>query len=66
MPQLYQTEVSTVSDYQDLRAAQPDAIIPAVGEPWVSDGSGSLKIYARNGENQTGWYYIAGDIFVLD
>jgi hypothetical protein len=67
MPQLYQTEVATVADYQALREAQPDAIIPAVGEPWVADGhTGALMIYARDGEGRTGWYHQAGDVFIPD
>ncbi len=66
MPQLYTTEVATPAEYAKLRADNPDAIIPAPGEPWVMDKNNGLKTYARDGQGNTGWYYTATDLFVPD
>lgn len=64
---LYIVENQTPADYAAARTANPAAVIPATGEPWVNvPGGDGLMVYARDASGQTGWYYVAGDLFVSD
>jgi hypothetical protein len=64
---LYTVENQTPADYAAAREANPAAVIPATGEPWVIDERGAgLKVYARDESGQTCWLYVAGDRFVSD
>lgn len=64
---LYGVENPTPADYARARELNPSAVIPAVGEPWVSNPYGhGLMVYAREETGQTGWYYQSGDLFVSD
>ncbi len=65
--QLYTVENQTPADYAAARAANPTAVIPAAGEPWVDNPYGDgLIVYARDENGQTGWYYNASDLFISD
>ncbi len=61
---LYTTENPTVDSYRVARTANPSAVIPAAGEPWVMDTNGGLKVWAVNADNRRGWYYQLGDLFI--